>query len=92
MKPLPQSGPCRRCKDGEIKDAPFCVVGTDPDGTGGGVLHWAWSIEEASDAADAYREHRFHGVKVMNAVTQKTKDYVHDLIMDLVEKHESNDD
>lgn len=88
MKPIPPCGPCRRRIDGELQEAPFCVVGTDPDGRGGGVLHWAWSIEEASEAAAAYREHRFQGVKVMNALTQRTEDYVHHLIMNLVEKEE----
>lgn len=88
MRSIPPSGPCSRRENGEPQEAPFCVVGTDPDGRGGGVLHWAWSIEEASEAADAYREHRFQGVKVMNALTKRTEDYVHDLISDLIEKEE----
>lgn len=89
MKPIPPCGPCRRRENGEIKDAPFCVVGTDPDGRGGGVLHWAWTIGEAGEAADAYREHGYQGVKVMNALTGRTEDHVHELIMNLVEKEEN---
>lgn len=86
MKPLPQSGPCFRRENGELKEAPFCVVGTDPNGRGGGVLFWAWSVSEASFAADAFREHGYHGVKVMNALTEKTEQYVFDLIIGLMEE------
>lgn len=89
MKPIPPCGPCSRRENGEIKEAPLCVVGIDPDGVGGGVLHWAWSIEEASDAADAYREHGYNGVKVMNALTEKTKNYVHEVILGLVDREDN---
>lgn len=88
MKPIPPCGPCSRRIDGESAHAPLCVVGMDPCRTGGGVLHWAWSIEEASDAADAYREHGYHEVKVMNALTRKTIDYVHELIIGMLEKED----
>lgn len=83
---IPQSGPCYRRENGELKEAPLCVVGIDPDGNGGGVLYWAWSISEAGKAADAYREHGFHQIKVMNALTQKTVDYVHDIVIGLMDE------
>lgn len=86
MKQIPPCGPCYRRINGELKEAPLCVVGTDPDRKGGGVLHWAWTLQEASDAADAYRDHGYHEVKVMNALTQKTVDYIHDLIIGTLEK------
>ena len=92
MRPLPQSGPCRRRENGELKEAPLCVVGLDPCRTGGGVLYWAWTLSEAGEAADAFREHGFHDVKVMNSLTQKTVDYVHDLILELLEETESEGD
>lgn len=82
---IPQSGPCRRRENGELKEAPFCVSGIDPDGIGGGVLYWAWSISEASNAADAFRENGYQNVKVLNALTQKTVDYIHELIIGVME-------
>lgn len=88
MKPLPQSGPCRRRVNGEVQDAPFCVVGLDPCRTGGGVLYWAWSLQDASEAADSHREHGYHEVKVMNALTNKTVDYVRDMIIGILEDEE----
>lgn len=83
MRPIPQSGPCSRRVDGEVVDAPYCVIGLDPDRRGGGVLHWAWDIDEASDAADAFRENGFHDVKVRNALTDKTKQEVHGIVLGL---------
>lgn len=88
MKPIPPCGPCSRRENGELKEAPLCVVGKDPCGTGGGVLHWAWSIGEASEAADAYRDHGYLEVKVMNALTRKTVDYVHELIIGILEEED----
>jgi len=88
MKPLPQSGPCCRRVDGELKEAPLCVVGLDPCRTGGGVLYWAWTLQEASEAADAHREHGYHEVKVMNALTNKTAEYVKELVIGLLEEEE----
>ena len=53
---LPEQKPCT--------DATHAVVGYNPDMKGGGVLHWAHSLEEASQAADAYRQHGYQQVKV----------------------------
>lgn len=83
MTPIPQSGPCMKRIGGEIVDAPYCVIGLDPDRRGGGVLYWAWSVSDASHAADAFRENGFHDVKVRNALTDKTKQEVHGIVTDL---------
>lgn len=72
MKPIPKSGSCSRIVDGETVKAPLCVVGVEPDRDGGGILYWAWSLEEAGEAADAFRENGFHEVKVMNGRTERT--------------------
>jgi hypothetical protein len=84
MKPLPKCGPC--CVNGQ--DAPLCVVGLDPDRRGGGVLHWAWDMDEASRAADAYREHGYHDVKVMNALADRTKQKVHEIVFGILKDPE----
>lgn len=61
-KPIPQSGPYH--KDGVY--ATFAVIGIYPDPVPGcGVLYWAFSLEEAADAADAYRENDYKNVRVM---------------------------
>lgn len=80
MKPIPKSGPCSKRVDGELVDAPLCVVGVEPDCQGGGVLYWAWSLQEAGDAADAFRENGFHEVKVMNATTERTREKVMEIV------------
>ena len=36
------------------KHAPLAICGGHPDG-GGGILFWAYSIQEANEAFDAYR-------------------------------------
>jgi hypothetical protein len=82
MKPLPKCGPCSI--NGE--DAPFCVIGLDPNRSGGGVLHWAWSVEEVAEAAESYREHGYHDVKVRNALTEKTKEEVHKIVFGLLRR------
>ena len=84
MKPLPKCGPCSRRENGELRDAPLCVVGLTPDRQGGGVLHWAWDMDEASLATDAYRDHGYHEVKVMNALTERTKEKIHEIVIGLV--------
>jgi hypothetical protein len=61
-KPIPQSGPYHN-KDGVY--ASFAVIGIYPGNTGCGVLYWAFSLEEAADAADAYRENEYKSVRVM---------------------------
>lgn len=43
----------RYMRDG--KHAPFAICGREPDGLGGGVLFWAYSVEEANEAYFAYR-------------------------------------
>jgi hypothetical protein len=60
------------------------VIGLDPDRSGGGVLHWAWSMEEASRAADSYREHGYHEVKARDALTEDTRDEVHEIVLGLM--------
>jgi hypothetical protein len=84
MKPLPKCGPCTI----NGQDAPFCVIGLDPGRGGGGVLHWAWSIEEAGWAADSYREHGYHEVKVRDALAERTRDEVHKIIFGLLLERE----
>lgn len=37
------------------REAPFAVSGRDPDGLGGGIQFWAYSIAEANEAFDRYR-------------------------------------
>ena len=53
---LPRQNPCT--------NASHSVLGYTPDMKGGGVLFWAHSLEEASKAADAFREHGYKQVKV----------------------------
>jgi hypothetical protein len=81
MKPLPKCGPCSI----NGQDAPFCVIGLDPDRQGGGVLHWAWDMDEASQAADSYREHGYHEVKVMNALTDRTRQKVREIVIGVLD-------
>jgi hypothetical protein len=79
---IPKCGPCSiRTTNGEILDAPFSVIGYTPDGMGGGVLHWAWSLEEASEVADIYRAHRYFEVQVCNNASPSTKDRVHRIVI-----------
>jgi len=85
MKPLPKCGPCS--VNGQ--DAPFCVIGLDPDRSGGGVLHWAWSMEEASRAAHSYREHGYHEVNAKDALTEDTRDEVHEIVFGLMLESEA---
>lgn len=80
MEPLPNCGPCSMLVDGKSVEAPFCVIGLDPNRQGGGVLHWAWSVEEASHAAERYREHGYQDVKVRNALTNRTRQEVQGII------------
>lgn len=54
--PIPQCGPCT--------NATHAVLGLNPQG-GGGVLYWAQSLPEASNAADAFRANNFKNVRVM---------------------------
>jgi len=44
--------------------APFAICGGDPDGRGGGVLFWAYSVEEANAAFDAYRASGYRKVSI----------------------------
>lgn len=88
-KQIPTCGPCSHRVNGEIVEAPFCVIGLDPNRSGGGVLHWAWSPEEASYAAAAYRDHGYHEVKVRNALSKETQNEVHEIIFGIMRK--SND-
>lgn len=87
MKPhLPKCGPCRRrLSDGTLQEAPYSVAGFDPGG-GGGVLYWAWSLGEASDAADAFRAHGYREVKVFNESSPATKDAVQGMILRILEE------
>ena len=78
---IPVSGPCRRYGE----EAPFCVIGIDPDRSGGGVLYWAWSREEASKAAEAYRENGFHDIHVKDAMSEETTKEVHSIVFGLLE-------
>jgi len=84
MKPLPKCGPCSMRVGDRLVDAPLCVVGLTPCRQGGGVLHWAWDMDEASQAADAYRDHGYHDVKVMNALTDRTRQKVHEVVFGLM--------
>jgi hypothetical protein len=82
--PLPKCGPCRvRLGDGTLQDAPYSVVGFDPPSptAGGGVLYWAWSLEEASSAADAFRAHGYREVKVLNEKSPTSKEVVKDMVL-----------
>jgi hypothetical protein len=91
LQPLPKCGPCsKRDAAGNIIDAPFSVIGYDPDCRGGGVLHWAWSIEEASEVADAYRAHQYLEVQVCNNASPSTKDRVHRIIFGVMDYGDTN--
>lgn len=82
LPPIPKCGPCSiRATNGEILDAPYSVIGYTPDGMGGGVLHWAWSLEEASEVADAYRAHQYFEVQVCNNTSPSTKERVHRIVI-----------
>jgi hypothetical protein len=82
LPPIPKCGPCgRRKPDGEYEDAPFSVIGYTPDGMGGGVLHWAWSIDEASEVAEIYRAHGYFEVQVCNNASPSTKERVHRIVI-----------
>jgi hypothetical protein len=57
---LPKQNPCRMNGD----EAPYAVTGYEPNMDGGGVLFWAYSLEEAGNAADAFRNEGYKQVKV----------------------------
>lgn len=84
---LPKSGPCSKRIDGKLVDAPYSVVGVSPQG-GGGVLHWGWTFEEASTAADAYRKNGFLQVRVFNNKDSRLKQVVHEIVIGEVRKFE----
>ena len=46
------------------RNASFSVGGRTPDRTGGGVLFWAYSREEAEAAALAYKNAGYHDVSI----------------------------
>lgn len=58
--PMGYHNPCWR--DGV--NAPLAVCGGNPDGNGGGVLFWAYSIEEANAAFDVYRATGYRKVSI----------------------------
>ncbi len=58
--PLPRQNPCRRYG----QDATHAVIGYEPDMSGGGVLFWAYSLEDANRAAEAFREEGYKEVAV----------------------------
>lgn len=59
--PMGYNNPC--CNQ-EGEDAPFAVCGRLPDRTGGGVLFWAYSVDEAARAERAYRYAGYHEVTI----------------------------
>lgn len=59
--PMGYQNPCT--KDGW--DAPFHISGGCPDGRGGGVLFWAYSVEELNRAFDVYRGAGYLNVQIV---------------------------
>jgi hypothetical protein len=46
-------------------------------------------MEEASRAADSYREHGYHEVKVRDALADKTRDEVREIVFGLMLEREA---
>lgn len=76
-----------RRADGTLEHAPYSVAGFDPPPQqGGGVLYWAWSLEEAFSAADAFRAYGYTEVRVFNEKSPKSKEIVHNMIFRIMDE------
>lgn len=66
--PMGYSNPCARENyvHGGFYDAPLAVSGEDPDGKGGGVLFWAYSVSEANRAYFAFKGAGYNKVTISN--------------------------
>lgn len=62
--PMGYNNPCREWHAGVLVDAPLAICGGEPDNRGGGVLFWAYSIDEANRAFDAYRAYGYNNVTI----------------------------
>jgi hypothetical protein len=62
--PMGYNNACREWQGGVLVDAPLAICGGDPDNRGGGVLFWAYSIDEANRAFDAYRAAGYNNVSI----------------------------
>lgn len=62
--PMGYNNACREWHGGALVDAPLAICGGDPDNRGGGVLFWAYSIDEANRAFDAYRAFGYNNVTI----------------------------
>jgi hypothetical protein len=56
--PLSYSNPCHKYGI----NAPFAISGSEPDMKGGGILFWAYNIEERNEALAAFKKAGYHNV------------------------------
>lgn len=56
--PMPYSNPYMM--DG--KRAPFAIAGREPDNKGGGILFWAYDVDERDVAVKAFKEAGYHNI------------------------------